>query len=139
MSNLCCLPGRAGGSPGYARDPSGSIFARPMPDKFVVLHPTTKYLEARQRMARFMSSALIPSKIIELLKDIDSTAEEDAGVLPLVSFNENNNQNNFVYAEDTRYPFFVGVLQSDYAARFHLLEPKVKSLINEMRNQLGTK
>ena len=119
--------------------PSKTAHVDWLPGKIGVINTSTKYIESQQRMARFLSSPYLPTKVLATLSVLSKVVQEDFNLM-FVVFNEKmSNPAAFVHEEDRNFPFFFGVIRGEYVSRMLPLEPKAKAVLQEIRHQLGTK
>jgi len=116
---------------------NNSVQVTHIPGKIGLINTTTKYVESRKMLAKYMSSTMIPNDVRTALVELDRTIEQNTTtIIEVLNEKLADNRNNILKEFDDK-SYYRGGTSGYYWVKFIPLRPKVDSISHEIRKHLA--
>ena len=112
--------------------------AHPVPGRVFLINTSPKYNESRDRLRRYCESPLLPSTVVNVLKDFQAVIENDTNLMRS-SLDESQLTNPvFILDDDDDHSAFFRSAEGRYWQQFTQLRPKADAVRDATRYAMGT-
>jgi hypothetical protein len=124
---------------GSTQDSNGRYILRDDPNELPGIIITDGFVAAKQKLLSFETSPLVPQSVIDKLKSLNGTIDDNTGILlDLLQEKANKEDDRYFLEENTTDSKYQKAIDNLFAERRSPLEPKAVAIIETIRRYLGT-